>query len=242
MTGPSHGGGVAAALGCSAEGRARQSMGRSDRAIYSAVARSLAARGACGGLLADVGCGGGGLRPFLARSFRRHVGIDLVRYEELPDGVEFRCADLNREPLPLDDACADAVVSVETVEHLENPRAFVRELVRVARPGGWVVVTTPNQTSALSLLTLVAKGRFSAFQDAHYPAHVTALLAVDLQRIAAECGLEEVALEYTGQGRVVFTRWHYPRPLALLLPRLCSDNIVLVGRRPPLPREPSHAP
>ena len=54
---------------------------------------------------------------------------------------------------------------METIEHLENPRAFVRKLVRLAKPGGWVVVTTPNQRSLLSLLTLMTKGKFSHFQD-----------------------------------------------------------------------------
>jgi hypothetical protein len=86
--------------------------------------------------------------------------------------------------------------------------------------------------SLLSLLTLVVKRRHSAFQDVHYPAHLTALLEVDLRRIAAECGLAEVAVEYTLQGRVVLTPWHYPRALARLAPRLCSDNLLLVCRKP----------
>lgn len=213
------------------EARALRSMGRSDHAIHAAVARALDERGARGELLVDVGCGNGHLWPHVRGRFARCTGVDLVRYEGLPGEVEFVRAELNGEGLPLGDACADAVVSVETIEHLENPRAFMRELVRVARPGGWVVVTTPNQLSFLSLLTLVVKRRHAAFQDAHYPAHLTALLEVDLRRIAAECGLRETAVEYTRRGRVVLTPWHYPRPLARLAPRLCSDNLLLVGRK-----------
>jgi 2-polyprenyl-3-methyl-5-hydroxy-6-metoxy-1,4-benzoquinol methylase len=48
------------------------------------------------------------------------------------------------------DDYADVVASVETIEHLENPRAFMRQLARVVKPGGVVIVSTPNQ---LSLLT-----------------------------------------------------------------------------------------
>ena len=216
----------------SPEERARQSRGGSDDAIYEAVVRALDARAATGGVVADVGCGSGRLWPFMSGRFARCIGVDLVEYEGLPREVEFRRADLNAGRLPLDDASVDAAVSVETIEHLENPRAFVRELVRVVRPGGWVVVTTPNQLSLLSLLTLVVKRRFAAFQDVHYPAHLTALLEIDLHRIAAECGLAEVAVDCTHQGRVVLTPWHYPRALARLAPRALSDNVLLVGRRP----------
>jgi SAM-dependent methyltransferase len=211
------------------EARARMSSGTSDRAIYESVARALEERRAGGGLLADVGCGVGQLRPHLRGRFTHCVGVDIVRYEGLPGEIEFRRADLNTERVPLPDASADAVVSVETIEHLENPRAFMRELARVAKPGSWVVVTTPNQLSFLSLLTLVVKKRFAHFQDAHYPAHLTALLEVDLRRIASECGLVEVEIIYTLQGRVVLTPWHYPRALARLAPRLCSDNLILIG-------------
>jgi hypothetical protein len=92
-------------------------------------------------------------------------------------------------------------------------------------------VTTPNQLSALSLLTLLVKGRFSAFQERDYPAHRTALLEIDLRRIAAECGLEDVEIAYSRRGRVPLTPWHYPAPIAGVLPRRLSDNLALIGRR-----------
>ena len=121
--------------------------------------------------------------------------------------------------------------AVEVIEHLENPRALIRELARVVKPGGWVIVTTPNQLSALSLLTLVAKGRFAAFQDGDYPAHRSALLAIDLVRIGRECRLRDEAIEYTGHGRVPLTAWHYPAALAPLAPQRFSANLILIARR-----------
>lgn len=213
------------------EARARQSLGTSDDAIYRTVADLLDSRGAAG-LLADVGCGTGNLWRALAPRFTRGIGIDAVRYEGLPAGVEFRGADLDRDPLPLADGDADVVAAVETIEHLENPRAFCRELARVARPGGWVVVTTPNQLSLLSIATLAVKQRFSAFQDTAYPAHRTALLEIDLRRIAAECGLREIEVRYTARGRAPLSGAHYPGALARRFPRALSDNVVLIGRRP----------
>jgi 2-polyprenyl-3-methyl-5-hydroxy-6-metoxy-1,4-benzoquinol methylase len=209
--------------------RARLSLGRSHQRIYRIVAEALAARDA-GGVLADVGCGTGELWLALRGRFRRCIGVDAVRYEGLPPDVEFHAADLEAG-LPLPDASVDAAAAVEVIEHLENPRAFVRELARIVRPGGWVVVTTPNQLSALSLLTLILKGRFSAFQDTAYPAHRTALLEIDLRRIMAECGLRDLAVTFTRLGRLPLSPWHYPEALAALAPRQLSDNIVIAGRR-----------
>jgi len=154
-----------------------------------------------------------------------------VRYDGFPPEGEFHAADLDAQALPFAGA-ADVGAAVETIEHLENPRAFVRALVRAAKPGGWGIVTTPNQLSLLSRATLVARGEHNAFRDASYPAHITALLEVDLRRIATECGLQEVAVEFSGRGRVPGTGRHYPRALSRLWPRGLSDNVLLVGRRP----------
>ena len=218
------------AIASGVEARARQSLGQGSQAIHATVARLLNACGATG-VLADVGCGTGGLVREVRGRFAGIVGIDAVRYEGLPADVTFVRADLDTGRLPLDDASADVTAAVEVIEHLENPRAFVRELTRITRPGGWIVITTPNQLSALSLLTLVVKGRFSAFQERDYPAHRTALLEIDLRRIAAECGLEDVHVEYTRRGRVPLTAWHYPAPVAALAPRRLSDNLAMIGRR-----------
>jgi hypothetical protein len=94
------------------------------------------------------------------------------------------------------------------------------------------VVTTPNQLSLLSKLTLVLKNQFNAFQDANYPAHLTALLEIDLCRLAAECGLTEAAIAYSRQGRIPGTAWHYPRWLSRLWERGLSDNVLLIARKP----------
>jgi 2-polyprenyl-3-methyl-5-hydroxy-6-metoxy-1,4-benzoquinol methylase len=214
------------------EARARQSLGSSHDAIYRMVDAALAARDISGGRLVDVGCGTGGLWKLVSRRFDSYCGLDAVRYEGFPGGAEFRQIDLDAPHWGLSENEADVVAAVETIEHLENPWAFMRALVRLARPGGWVVVTTPNQLSALSLITLLAKRRFSSFQDGHYPAHRTALLEIDLRRIAGECALEEMQIAYSQSGRVPLTGWHYPAGVARLCPRRLSDNLMIIGRKP----------
>jgi hypothetical protein len=122
-------------------------------------------------------------------------------------------------------------MAIEVIEHLENPRDLMRKLVRIAKPDGWVIVTTPNQLSMLSLLTLLVKQQFQAFQDVSYPAHLTALLEVDLKRIATECGLTAIAIDYSLSGRIPLTATHYPQMIARCFPRYLSDNVLLAGRK-----------
>ena len=139
---------------------------------------------------------------------------------------------MEQQSIPLASRCADVAVAVEVIEHLENPRAFVRGLTRLVAPGGWVVITTPNQRSALSLLTLAFRGRFAAFQDVNYPAHITALLDVDLRRIASECGLVDARIEFTACGRIPKAHQCYPEFLSRRFPAALSDNVLLVARTP----------
>ena len=120
------------------EHRARQSLGASDDVIYAAATSALRHRSA-GGRIVDVGCGAGRLRPFLGDMLESYVGIDAIQYDGLPDGIAFMRADLNRDPIPVPDGSADVAISIETIEHLENPRAFIRELIRISKPGGWIV-------------------------------------------------------------------------------------------------------
>jgi len=214
------------------EARARQTLGRSKEAIYRMVQRVIGECDAGGGLLLDIGCGSGNLYRWMRDSIAHYVGTDAVRYADFPADCEFVSVDLDQGCGAIADERADVVAAVEIIEHLENPRAFMRELVRVAKPGGWIIITTPNQLSLLSLLTLLVKHRFSAFQDVDYPAHRTALLEVDLRRVASDCGLVDIRIEYSGCGRIAFTPWHYPKIFSGFFRRALSDNLLIAARKP----------
>lgn len=212
--------------------RASASLGASSEPIHRTVQSALAARQIRGGTLIDVGCGRGDLRRTLGDQFDRYVGLDAVRYDGLPGDVEFHAVDLDAAEWRVPDIGADVVTAVETIEHLENPWAFVRALARLVRPGGWVLVTTPNQLSALSLATLLVKRRFSAFQDPMFPVHRTALLESDLRRVLASAGLVNIGVQFTEQGRLPLAAMHYPRAIARVFPRALSDNVAAIGQRP----------
>ena len=71
------------------------------------------------------------------------------RKEKFADfSVSLSSANVERSPLPFEDSTYDLVLGMEILEHLAiDPLFFLAEAVRVLRPGGRIVLTTPNVTS-----------------------------------------------------------------------------------------------
>lgn len=139
-------------------------------------------------------------------------------------------ADLN-ETLPLPAHSFYLSVAVEIIEHLENPRAAAREWRRLLRPGGTLVMATPNVECIRSLLALVFRGHCLPFTEPWYPAYITALTAADVQRILTEAGFQGVPIGYTDHGRIprIATTWQQVS-LGALGGRRFSDNLVAVAQ------------
>ncbi|MEZ5977841.1 MAG: class I SAM-dependent methyltransferase [Planctomycetota bacterium] len=104
------------------------------------------------GRVADVGCGRGHFSAMLLDALESRGTKDAAAHVFPVDAFPqyFEIADLECRQagadgrVPLDDAAVDAAVSIEVIEHVEDQFAFVRELARITRPGGLVVVSTPN--------------------------------------------------------------------------------------------------
>ncbi|HEY8239831.1 MAG TPA: methyltransferase domain-containing protein [Kiritimatiellia bacterium] len=94
----------------------------------------------------DVGAGEGYFCKLLKE---RGYEVEACDYQQelfkLP-GVPFHKGDFNRS-IPLPDNSYDCIVSIEVLEHLENHVQFMREVMRVLKPGGTVILTTPNVLS-----------------------------------------------------------------------------------------------
>jgi len=90
------------------------------------------------------------------------VDIDLKQSEGLPPGITRQLTNLNA-PLPFADATFDLVTSLEGIEHVENHFLMARELGRVTRPGGHLIISTPNICNLEDRLNYVARGSFYRF-------------------------------------------------------------------------------
>jgi SAM-dependent methyltransferase len=110
----------------------------------------------------DLGAGQGALSHAMNLRGFDVTAADINTRQFRAAGVACSKIDLNR-PLPFHDGGFDLVFAVEVLEHLESPRAFLREIFRVLRPGGLAVISTPNITSLPSRVLFLATGCFDLF-------------------------------------------------------------------------------
>ncbi len=97
----------------------------------------------------DVACGEGYGTAFLAKVSRSVIGVDCDTPTILHASAKYRARNLRfaagrAEELPLPASSIDLVVSFETLEHLEDQDSMLREIKRVLRPGGRLLISTPN--------------------------------------------------------------------------------------------------
>lgn len=103
------------------------------RAVRAAIATQL--EGRAGLDIVDVGCGEKPFRPFFAGHASSYLGTDVFS----SPSVDRVCP---AEALDVDDACADVVLCLSVLEHVNSPQRSVAELSRILRPGGVVFAST----------------------------------------------------------------------------------------------------
>jgi len=148
--------------------------------------RHLHRKGLAGGALLEVGCGYGFLLDEARPYFDYRVGIDLsgavTRAAERADRVYQ--GDLDRLPV---EQRFDCILLVSVIEHVHNPVDYLRALRERLRPGGKVVVATPNVDSIFRRLL---GARWPAFQVV--PEHVSFYNGPTLSALMTKAGLHGV--------------------------------------------------
>jgi SAM-dependent methyltransferase len=128
----------------------------------------------------EVGCGEGYGTALLASSASRVLGVD---YDPLTAGhaaarypqASFVRANLAALPVPSESV--DVVATLQVIEHVWNHPEFVRECLRALRPGGLLLVSTPNRLTFSPGLAAPVN-----------PFHTHEFTAAELTELLSRCG------------------------------------------------------
>lgn len=145
----------------------------------------------------DVGCGDGSVMRLLKGKARLVVGLDGSLdncLESHAKGLQPVRADLDSPHLPYGDDVFDGVTCLDVIEHVLDPRHLLRELARVLRPRGTLVLTTPNIRYYGFLLTLI-RGRFprtSGDPKGYDGGHLHYFTFADIRELLKGAGFEAI--------------------------------------------------
>jgi 2-polyprenyl-3-methyl-5-hydroxy-6-metoxy-1,4-benzoquinol methylase len=115
-----------------------------------------------GGRVLDLGCDIGVLAHAIAPRVERVVGVDvrpeavaIARHFFAAPNIEYRVCDLSQ----LDDGqrSFDCVMFLETIEHVDDPVSTLARIRQLLRPGGTLVLSTPNALSYHETLRQLAR-------------------------------------------------------------------------------------
>ena len=186
--------------------------------VHEAAAARLQAVARPPALVLDVACGQGAFMRRLMQLGYRAFGMDLV--DDAKSNVveaEVRAIDLD-DPVALRDVSSelagqfDAVVSLETIEHLKAPWMFLDFCVRVLKDDGHLILSTPNVSTLASRMLFLYSGRFMLFGDknARTMGHINPLPSWEIELMLQSVGLISVSREGVGSIPLV---WLQPSPL-----------------------------
>lgn len=156
-----------------------------------------------GAHLLDVGCGTGRHLLELSRYPGFLLGLDAsfddlrkmlymfkLTAHERPIAADVRMVQGMGEQLPFSDGFFRQVICTETLEHVSDDRAVLRELVRVLAPGGVLVISVPDEYSERLLWKLSPRYR-------HTPGgHVRIYKRKEMAGLMTETGVEPFATQF----------------------------------------------
>ena len=210
-------------------------LGISNNPIYDAFMRRIEKLALRKGKALDVGAGIGLLsdRLIVNGRFDFVVGADFIYPHPTLRHIPWVRCDLNVD-LPFSNEQFDFIFCAEVIEHLENPWGLARDLYRLLKDNGVLLLSTPNNESIRNYLSLLLRGYYTDFNPSSYPVHITPFLRVDLMRILTAVGFSQMRIHYTDVGAIPKIRrlkWQHLGGDWIFKGRLFSDNLLIEARR-----------
>jgi len=138
----------------------------------------------------DIGSRDNVLKGYLDGCKANYKGFDL---DPITDSAEKWNVE---QPFPYPYPSPDVVTFLEVLEHLKNPWLCLKNIADLIRPGGHLILTTPNPKWSTSRIDLLVNGRLTCFtqSDLDLNHHVFIPWAHIVERLLTDSGLE--ILEY----------------------------------------------
>lgn len=210
----------------------RRTAGNSTPEVHEAALRWADPRPGLGWI--DIGAGTGDI----LRSVRDRwapesmTAVDLLPWLALDLQADVRMITGDAVAVLPDLPPADRVLAVETIEHLESPWTFLRLAARLVKPGGVLVVTTPNVATLRHRLELAVRGQLTSFRDDN-PQHLTPALAHVMQSVLDQEGMVDIQRAYCTADVVPLTggrRW--TARAVDRAPSLLCTSLMVRAKRP----------
>ncbi len=99
----------------------------------------------------------------------------------------------------------DTVLAIEVIEHLKNPWAFLKEAARIMKPGGQMLLSTPNIENPISKAIFLLRGQYFLFckEDLSY-GHISPLTEFQIRTICQDCDLTAEHVVRAGTYPVIY--------------------------------------
>lgn len=204
-----------------------QDLFHARRSIQRAIEQ---ARPGMHGDFLDVGCGVMPYRESILAGgqVKRYIGMDLpvndsAKYKAIRPDITWDGVNI-----PMPDSSVDCAMATEVLEHCPDPLAVLREIARVLRPGGQLLITVPF---------------LWPLHDAPYDEHRYTPYALD--RLLRDAGFTDAQVRANGGwdaslGQMIglwVIRRPLPRPLRAVLKHLTRPIVWYLLRRDRVPAE-----